>query len=361
MAIRKVIVSPVHAVPQQIEANPSIWDPPSVGEWVKTVIDCPEWLLKGLLPADSVIIMSGKAKIAHKSWFAFIQAMSVASGKTIGPFEPVEKAGQPVLILEAEGGRAQTRNRWLWLAKSQNIDLDTLPNLRFSHRENIVLDDGTSDWPDKINDCIERLGVKFIIVDPFAMFFTGDENRVQDVAKIMRTFTRFRQSGASVMFLHHLAKTDPKFAKDIDEEMRGSTALPGFYDLHQAIRKRKANQEHLDAIFRFKDDEQQFFDLEFFIDKHAGTADFKLLASTQEGSFGRFAEEMTAHMIPGSEYSRQRLIEMAEMDEVIARDLIDWMVEQGVLEHAAKGLRLKGKSNELAGIVDKPGSRTEQD
>jgi RecA-family ATPase len=318
-----------------------LWDPPSVGEYLNSVAVVPTWLLEGILPADSVAIMSGKAKRAYKSWLAFRMAICVATGKTAGPMKPIDERGVPTLILEAEGGKAQTRNRWLWLGRSAGIeDWSKVDNLRFSHRENIVLDDPSHGWIDRVDACIKRRGIKFLIVDPLAMFFSGDENKVQDVAKIMRAFTSFRQNGATVLFLHHLTKTDPRFTRDVDEELRGSSALPGFYDTHFAIRKSKDTQEHLDLIIRSKDEEEQYYELHWYIDKRQGKADFTMMTATKQGTFSKFAEDVTTHMIPGVEYSRNRLMEISELDEGTAKALLDWMVEQGLIEHGAKGVKL---------------------
>lgn len=56
------------------------------------------------------------------------------------------------------------------------------------------------------------------------------------------------------------------------------------------------------------------------------------------------ASDLASHMIPGMEYSRARLVEISELDEVSAKDLLDYMIEKKVIEHGGHGVRLVRRS-----------------
>lgn len=315
------------------------WAPPRIHTWCAQVDDVQEWLLEGLLPADSAILVSGKAKRAYKSWLAFQIAICIASGKTMGPFVPCNVSGLPVLILEAEGGRAQTRHRWEWLANGSGIRLMDIP-VYFSHRENILLDD--AGWTYKIKRFIAHVRPGLVIVDPLAMFSRGDENKVADVARVMRSLAEFREQGASVIFLHHLAKTQKDWNRDPDEEIRGSSAIAGFYDQHWALRQRRDNQKHNDLTIRSKDDEEKFYEIRWFIDKALAKASFTMAEADEEKATSNLREDLLLQMLANIEYSQRRISEIlgdpptSEIEALIA-DLL----QEEKLVKCGRGFMLK--------------------
>lgn len=325
----------------QADEPPVLWLPPTVAEYVEQVAAVPDWLIEGILPADSKNLMSGKAKRAYKSWMAFAMAMAVASGKQVGPFKPVNPDGEGVLILEAEGSRARTKMRWQALSNGFGIPLQELNKIRFSHREMILLDD--KKWVDRILEHMAKYKVRLVIIDPLAMFNRGDENSVQDMGEIMRAFTKFCEQGASILFIHHITKTSKDWTPDIDEEIRGSSALAGFYDVHYAIRKRRENQQYNELTIRGKDIEEKTYEVRWTINEHVSvpTATMSMVETSPEQKIKNLLGEMCEPlMMHGVLMTKARIGELLEINSHELADVIEKAIAEEVLEKVGTKFRL---------------------
>lgn len=318
------------------------WRPPLLADWLAVNTAQPRWLLEGLLPADAKVLISGKAKRAYKSWLTFAMAMSVATGKTIGPFIPSDKNGLPVLILAAEGGRGKTADRWHYLKHGLNIDLTNAP-IYFSHRESILLD--AAMWEKRVCDLTKEVAIKFVIVDPLVMFMRGDENDVQAVAAVMRVLGKISEQGATVMFVHHLRKTSAQ--KTIythpDEDIRGSSAIQGFYDTHFALRQRSEKQKHNELHIINKDDEEKYFHISWKIDAKLATATFDMHPVDEPGELSPgFAAWLCEKLQPAMKYNAQDLAGLWDMPVDEAKGLALSLVQAKMLEKEKRSYYLAG-------------------
>jgi RecA-family ATPase len=294
-----------------------------------------EYLLKDLLPADSKIIFTGQPKKAYKSWMAYAMAMSLAAGKQIGPFIPMYPDGVPVLVLAAEGGAIKNRNRFQWLEKGLDIDAKSLEHFHFSFKEPIRLHEDA--WVSKIKRLIDHLGVRLLVIDPIVMFMAGkDENSVKEVSVIMQALNELGKNGCSVLFVHHISKETAGVSKDIDQEIRGTSAFGGFYDQHWAFRRKHKSQEHNDLTIRSKDDEEKFFEIRWDIDQKAGSAAFRMDPVSEEHSKEESKAKVIAELLDGFEYTEKRLAQMSELPNDEATDLIEELVSDGVLEQKGR-------------------------
>lgn len=324
---------------------PAIWTPTLAGEWVDSVQGSQQYLLEGLLPDDSNILMSGKAKRAHKSWLVHAICMALATGKQIGPLVPFYKEGVPVWYLSAEGSKFGTKNRWLMLEHGLKVPFRH-PNLYFTHREPILMSDRA--WVTKIKTFIRSRGVKLLILDPFVMFVNGDENSVEDMAAFMRVLNEFRAEGCSVMFIHHLRKSSRDgTASDPDEEIRGSSAFAGFYDQHWAIRQSIENTRFNDLIIRSKDDEGLLYKIRWNIDKVAQSADFEMNTRTAEEVWVELKGTLIATIMSGWEYTKPRLVDIVQsegnLEEKEAERMVAEYINEGKIVPLGKTTWTKAK------------------
>jgi hypothetical protein len=332
-------------VTDKIPESQKSWAPPTLSQYVQTDFGIPLWLLQDMLPADSSILMSGRAKLAYKTWLAFLMALCVATGKKVGPFVPMNEGGEPVLFLEAEGGRPHTKNRWLWIAKAYGIDLLSVKNLYFSHRENIVFPH--RQWEDSLSQFIIDNKIKLVVVDSLAMHARGDENDVASMGEVMRVFVRFKQLGASVLFLHHLRKAQKDYTSDVDEDIRGTSAIAGFYDAHYALRQKKGSDRINILTLRSKDDEEKKFEAEWFIDKVAQTAQVRIDPISDDNEKEAAVDVLIRDMLPGEVYTAKRLGEMLNVGDAQLTAIVESMLATSVLEKTGRGYRLfTGESNE---------------
>lgn len=277
-------------------------------DWIDTTEKSPDpmHLLKEILPAQSAVLVSGRAKLAFKSWLTFAAGMSLASGKKISMIEPAN-GPMAVACYEEEGAPKPTALRFRWLERGCEIDLqkDLKCSFLWSHMNRVLLDD-----PKFMEACLADVAennIKLAIFDTYAKVNRHRENDNSDVSIVMAEIDRIKKAGASVMYLHHISKAQKDFSRDIDDEVRGGSALSGFYDVHWAIRRRFDNDCFNILTCRQRDGEEKSYSIQWNIDKEAGTA--KLVMDYYDPDTIK-PEELTAlagRLTPGVKYQRKTL------------------------------------------------------
>lgn len=205
--------------------------PLSLPVWVDETMKNPDpdWILPGFIPAQGLVIIAGRPKIAKKSWLAYAMAMSTASGVASGPFAPSRKTN--VLFLSREGAPGPIAERFLLLEPGLGIPLWKCSNLYFVQNGAFFLDEPAHiKW---LLQVIQEKQIGVVFIDTFSRSFRGDENNARDVAAAMRGVEKVRDAGAATVLVHHLGKSKVQGVggtPDPDAGLRGSSALAGAYD-----------------------------------------------------------------------------------------------------------------------------------
>lgn len=202
------------------------FNPPTLDVWAEQVRNdpSPTWLVDRLVPADNLILLSGHPKDAKKTWFAMFVALEAA------------KKGHKVLYIYREGSRRPTLNRFEALCREQAC----FSNIYFHHRGGFWLDEGS--WVKRAARFIRQNGIALAIIDTFAKSMQSDENSSQHVGRAVQAAECLRDSGATVVLVHHLRKANHSLSNgdsgtpEPDKDLRGSSALAGAYETHWAIR-----------------------------------------------------------------------------------------------------------------------------
>lgn len=317
--------------------EPPQFQPMRLDLWCAAVDREPEplWLVPGFIPSDSAVLISGSAKVSHKTWLAEVLCWVVASGLPVGLFE-CQTPG-PVLWIEEEGPRKQMRNRVKFLAKGSGLDVEGLP-IFFAHRQGVMIDDPAR--TEQICAFVRAHRVKLVILDTWAKVKLGDENSVQDMTRAMQALDRIRHAnpGCSVLFIHHLRKEGRDGSVDIDDEIRGSSAMAGFYDTHLAIRKRRKNQPYLELTVRSSDAEEAYYHVQWDISSKDETATFEVMRVDGEDVQDDFMTECASKLIPGHAYTERQLRDAwpgVARDQVLRTAYA--MVQSGHLQHNEEG------------------------
>jgi hypothetical protein len=166
------------------------------------------------------------------------------------------------------------------------------------------------------------------------------------MSKVMHALNELRAVGATVMFVHHLRKSanmarDKAVDADPDEEIRGSSAIAGFYDQHWALRGRNENafgreSKINDLLLRSKDDEDKRFEVEWYIKKEGKTATFRMDETSEEVTLDKQMKECEMLLSAASEaIAKKRIEEMMNLDD--ASFLLRAMVEAGRLKIDGRG------------------------
>jgi hypothetical protein len=317
------------------------WPPPRLPTWCAAVDadPSPTWLLPGIMPADASVLMSGKAKIGHKTWFAMSLAYSVASGKPWGPFKPDKPS--PVLFAELEGPRKFTRRRWAAIAAG--FGDDTLPdNLIFAHRYPIVLPDEA--WQKRLVETIVGEGVKLFCLDTIAKAMLGDEKDSQYVNAFFRSVDVIRSAGCqtSCLYLHHLRKPGMDkagFDTDIDDDIRGSTAFSGFYDVHYALRTPYFDDSVLWLTVRDAQGKSRYWHMTWDIAEDPPKAECKMQLLCDGKISPALLATCTGKLSQGKVYKPVNLFEAWELPGELCGRVRKELQSGGILEYTPRGYK----------------------
>jgi RecA-family ATPase len=228
-----------------------LFSPKRLPDWVAETLASPEpdWLIPGFIPAQGLVLISGKPKRSRKSWLAYLMSMSLASGRHTGPFKP--GTAQPVLYCNLEGAPGPTAQRFPMLDAGHGIPLEECRDMHWVHNGGGIFLDNPESVAAICHYILEHR-IKLVCFDTFARSFTGDENSSQDVGKAMRGLEKVRDAGAAVMLVTHLNKSKPTLIAgqpDPDASIRGSSAIAGAYDVHLSIQTFGVEDEPLTYLF----------------------------------------------------------------------------------------------------------------
>lgn len=208
-----------------------IFDPPKLSTWAQSVRDDPRltWIVPNFIPSDNLVLISGHPKDSKKTWLGMWLALEAAEQ-------------HKVCYVYREGSRLPTLQRFDALTSGlPDMGREFLyNNIAFHHRGHFWLDN----LEQVKNACkfIKRNDIKLIFVDTFAKSVQSDENSSKDVGRAINATERLRDSGATVVLVHHLRKATSALSNgttgtpEPDKDLRGSSALAGAYETHLAVR-----------------------------------------------------------------------------------------------------------------------------
>lgn len=204
----------------------------------------PRFLIQNFLRAGAVIQITGEPKVGRKTFFAMVCGTAIASGKTLSSLQPVSQ--EAVLILEHEDTEYEFHSRFKSLENSYGVDFRSIP-FYVMFRQPFSLEDERS--LAEVQEFMIEKNVKLVIVDTFVKSTDANENDAREMTRALKQLDKLRVNGSAVMYLHHMNRPpqySPKYGpqeRDIDHEVRGSSAVAGNYDQHFAFRVWPTQQE----------------------------------------------------------------------------------------------------------------------
>jgi hypothetical protein len=195
-----------------------------------------EWLIRGLVPAGGVGAISAEPKIS-KTWLAIDLAISVAAGTTsLGKFAVDRPAG--AFYLFAEDHESSVLSRVAAVAAGKGLPADGEWSDRLVVQAAGRPLDVTSDY----DLCVlvasiwlsdEERGIKteLLIVDPLSDVHSGEEDKRDSMAPVMKRFRALRiVLECAITFVHHSKKVGEGKVHRGGQRMRGSSAIHGAID-----------------------------------------------------------------------------------------------------------------------------------
>ena len=196
---------------------------------------CPNerrWLIEGLWADQAVGIVGGGPKCC-KSFLALDLAVAVASGAPCLRRFPVMQTG-PVLLFAAEDALHVVRRRLEGIALAAHVAFETLdihvitsPSLRLDRKEDQI----------RLQETVEAVQPKLLVLDPFVRLHRVDENVVAEVAPILDYLRQLERRFHTAVLLVHHARKGAAHAR-AGQALRGSSELHAWGDSNLYLRRR---------------------------------------------------------------------------------------------------------------------------
>lgn len=205
------------------------------------VFDLPEpsWLIDGLCPSQSLIVLVGDAG-AGKTFTALHMAFAIATGRRFMELE-VKQGNVVYLYTEGRHGLPERVEAWKKIqgvGKAEEVGVFFVP-------EAVDLAGIEEGEFDDLRETIEAKvpgSINLVVVDTLARCFgTGDENATQDMNRFTNRCARIRDEfGCSVMVSHHTPRSRNR--------ERGSNALRGNVDTVIRCSESASNRISLECV-----------------------------------------------------------------------------------------------------------------
>ena len=195
-------------------------------------------LIGGLLPQQALTLLVGDSGLG-KSPLLYQAALCVAGGV---PFlgMPVEQGR--VLYVDAENGTGQVLDLQTRLAR--HLGLPKIPSDMWVHNLNDCLPT-MRDFDDPLfQPMLKDMRPKLMVLDPIYALFKNFENDTQATTDAYQKLRKIMQQiGCSVIGVHHVRKTNPEHAGDLEakgchgwfQEARGARAIVNGSDVRLGV------------------------------------------------------------------------------------------------------------------------------
>ena len=190
-----------------------------------------QWLVDTLWGEQAVGIVGGEPKCG-KSILALDLAVAVAAGvPCLRHFAPARSG--PVLLFAAEDAGHLVRKRLHGIARAAGARFETL-DIAVIDMPKLRLDD--ADDRRRLQQTVQRIAPRLLILDPLVRLHGVDENAVADVAPILGFLRDLqRRFETAVLLVHHARKSG---AARPGQALRGSSELHAWGDSNLYLRRR---------------------------------------------------------------------------------------------------------------------------
>lgn len=190
-----------------------------------------KWLVDELWMDRAVGIVGGEPKCC-KSYLALEIAVAVASGRPCLRRFPVAEPG-PVLLYAAEDALPIVRQRLEQIASASGVSIFALDVYVIT--EPVVRLDLCRDQ-DRLEETVEWLQPRLLILDPFVRLHRVDENVAGAVAPMLASLRQIeRRFGCAVLLVHHARKGAAGMRHG--QALRGSSELHAWGDSNLYLRR----------------------------------------------------------------------------------------------------------------------------
>jgi len=203
-----------------------------------------EWTIERHIPKGSITLVFGKGGIG-KTWLLLDMARCIGSGI---PFLGFETNKAPVIFIDFENPLAVLNTRTQTLGDTEDVHFWRVNNDKMKAPK---LD--SKEWEQY--KCLPAGAV--LIFDTLRASQSRDENASNEMSLIMNRLKELRDSGFTIILLHHTAKNSDNVAKgstaivDLADHILGLTRVKKKRDGQEIVVDDDDNDSDEDTIYRF--------------------------------------------------------------------------------------------------------------
>jgi hypothetical protein len=185
-----------------------------------------DWIVQNMVAAHDVNLWVGEPEVG-KSWIMMDLAVAVLTGREHFLGRQVHHHGR-VLYIDEENPEDVVRQR----LERLGLTKEASKGLRYLHHQGVRLDDR----PERLIDEAVAFQPELILIDSMTRVHTGDENSAGFIAQLFNDGVNplVRETGASLVMLHHVNKSDSSSAFG---RVRGSSDITGTIDAGYDFKK----------------------------------------------------------------------------------------------------------------------------
>lgn len=209
-----------------------------------------EWLIENIWVDKSRGMIAGNPGVG-KTWLALDMLLAVATGGLcLGKYQAKKGA---VLLVEEEASEFHLARRLHSMARARHLKDTDLSTLFLLTRQFTKIPDDTTE----LFHLISGLDIHLIVFDSLRRFHNCDENSSSEMQPVLDSFARLNvMTDASIILIHHLAKSSDLSRKPLFERLRGSSDFWAWRDCLIGVE----GEEDADTAvcsFQFRDAEAQ--------------------------------------------------------------------------------------------------------
>ena len=210
----------------------------SAKELFEMDIPPPKWIIKYLLPEESIVLLAGKSA-SMKSFLTTVMGICCMYDRNfLGKFET---HGGIWIYLDEDNPLRLTKDRTLKVLNGLRVDVPY--NFKYISQSGLKID--IEDHLEILEQIIREYKPCVIVLDSLIKFFsTTNENESRDINNVFNSLRRLSSSyKTTFLIIHHLRKgSSDKRTVDADEMIRGSGAIVSSSDVAMIVsRKNKAH------------------------------------------------------------------------------------------------------------------------
>lgn len=195
----------------------------------------PEWLIQGVMTQNSVVIMTADPFVG-KTFLSLEMGMSIAGGNPFMGLIEVEQGR--VLYIGSDPPREDVREQCLKLEMGRERADSTFRNMRFAVGVDPEPRLDNDIEANRIKMMVQDFDARFVVLDTLSSMQNADENDRGAMQRVMTRAKRIRETGCTVLILHHSPKPGQEERQTI-HQIRGSVAIAGSVDEHLHLWREK--------------------------------------------------------------------------------------------------------------------------